>query len=74
MRITRSDLYMAYLDEHVEECRLQHDDVVHEVTDAAGELLRFPGSNKLFRSLMRTSMAWACQLHLGTCQGQVALR
>ena len=38
----RSDLYMAYLDEHIEEYRLKRDDIMNEVTDAAGESTKIP--------------------------------
>ena len=33
----RSDIYMTYLNEHIEEYRLKRDDIMSEVTDAAGE-------------------------------------
>ena len=37
-----SDIYMAYLDEHIEEYRLKRDDIMLEVTDAAGESTKIP--------------------------------
>ena len=33
---------MAYLDEHIEKCRLKRDDIMSEVTDAAGESTKIP--------------------------------
>ena len=47
MRITqstssKSDINMAYLDEHIEEYRLKRDDIMLEGTDAAGESTKLP--------------------------------
>ena len=38
----RSDIYMAYHDSHVEEHRLKWDEILNEVTDAAGESSKIP--------------------------------
>ena len=38
----RSDLYMAYYDRHIEEYRLKQDEILKEVTDAAGESTKIP--------------------------------
>ena len=38
----RSDIYMAYHDRHVEEYRLKQDEILNEVTDAAGESSKIP--------------------------------
>ena len=37
----RSDLYMAYHDEHIREYRLKRDEITNEVTDTAGSRPRF---------------------------------
>ena len=42
----RSDLYMAHHDKHIEEYRLRRDDVMNEVTDAAGESSKIPRLQK----------------------------
>ena len=38
----RSDVYMTYHDEHIEEYRLMRDAILDEVTDAAGESSKIP--------------------------------
>ena len=38
----RSDLYMAYHDHHIEEHCLKRDEILNEVTDAAGESTKIP--------------------------------
>ena len=38
----KSDIYMAYHDEHIEEYRLMRDDILGEITDAAGESSKIP--------------------------------
>ena len=38
----RSDLYMAYHDRHIEEYCLKRDEILNEVTDAAGESTKIP--------------------------------
>ena len=38
----RSDIYMAYLNEHIEQYRLKRDEIMSEVTDAAGECSKIP--------------------------------
>ena len=38
----RSDIYMAYHDEHIEEYRLMRNAILDEVTDAAGESPKIP--------------------------------
>ena len=38
----RSDIYMAYHDEHIEEYRLMRNGILDEVTDAAGESSKIP--------------------------------
>ena len=42
----RSDLYMAYHDKDIEEYRLKRDDILNEVTDAAGESSKIPRLQK----------------------------
>ena len=37
-----TDIYMAYLNEHIEACRLKCDDIMLEATDAAGESTKIP--------------------------------
>ena len=44
----RSDIYMAHLNEHIEQHRLKRDEIMSEVTDAAGE------SSKILAVLSRT--------------------
>ena len=57
---------MAYLNEHIQEYRLKRDDIMLEVTDAAGDSVesrpRFPGFSRHFKSSMSTSH---CQLRTG---------
>ena len=48
----KSDLYMAYIVEHIEEYYLKRDDIMTQES-----LPRFPGFNKVFRSLVRTLMS-----------------
>ena len=38
----RSDIYMAYLNEHIQEYLLKHDDIMTEVTDVAGKSTKIP--------------------------------
>ena len=38
----KSDIYMAYHDEHIEEYRLMRNAILDEVTDAAGESSKIP--------------------------------
>ena len=38
----RSDVYMTYHDEHIQECRLMRQAILDEVTDAAGQSTKIP--------------------------------
>ena len=42
----RSDLYMTYHDQHIEEYRLMRNAILDEVTDAAGESTKIPKTDR----------------------------
>ena len=52
----KSNIYMAYDDEHIDEYRLMRDSILDEVTDAARESSKIQDFRRLFKSLMKTSM------------------
>ena len=47
----KSDIYMAYHDEHIDEYRLMRDDILDEVTDAARESSKIPRLQKALQEL-----------------------
>ena len=52
----RSDLYMAYHEHHILEYRLKQDEILNEVTDAAGESTKIPRLQRALQGTMRTLM------------------
>ena len=63
------------LDEHIEEYRLKRDDMdMDEVTDATGESTKIPRLQQTLKEFGELRCHQACQLQLGTRQGQVALQ